>query len=79
MKGDLAALKVALSRVEARTEKTFDREVDGFWCVQVDGEINNTVGTETEDGEKFEAAVVDAVTDEVTTGRGKGVGRHLGE
>ena len=78
MQSDLSTLEVSLSRVETSTKKAFDSEVDGLRSMEVDGEINDTICAETEDGKEFESAIVDTVSDKVTAGSSEGVGGHGG-
>jgi len=49
VQGDFSPLEVPLSRIKARTEETFDSEIDGFGSVKVDSEVDDTVSAETED------------------------------
>lgn len=77
VQGNLSPLEVPLAAVEAGTKEAFHSKVDGFRSVKIDGEVNDTVSTEPEDGEELEAAVVDGVADEVTAGGSESVGWHL--
>ena len=76
MKGNLSPLEMPLPAVEAGAEETFNSEVDGLRCVQVDSEVDDAVRAYTEDREELESTAVDGVADEVTAGSSESVGGH---
>ena len=45
--------------------------------MKIHGKVNDPIGTQTEDRKKFEAAVIDAVPDEVTAGGSEGCAGHV--
>ena len=77
MEGDLPSLEVSLTRVETGSEEALDGEVHGSRGVEVDGEVDDTVGACPEDGEELQTTVVEGVTDERRPRGCKGVVRHV--
>jgi hypothetical protein len=76
VKRDLSPLEVPLSRVEAGPEKAFDGQVYRSRSMKVDGEVDNSISSKTENRKELETTVVEGVTDERWTRVGESVGRH---
>lgn len=76
VKRDLSPLEVPLSRVETGPEKAFDGEVYRSRSMKVDGEVDHSIGSKTENRKELETTVVEGVTDERWTRVGESVGRH---
>ena len=77
MQCDLSTLEMPLTRVKSCAEQAFDGEIDWSWRVEIDSEVDDTVGSLTKDGKKLESTIIERVSDEGRSTSSKSVGRHL--
>ena len=62
---NFSSLKVLLSRIETSAQQTFDGQVDGRGCMQVNCKIDDALCAHAENGDEFNSAIVDDLSDEV--------------